>query len=386
VYLLDGMAEGRGEWRTWLALRLVRGVGPVIYRTLLQACGQPAAIFAASKRALLEAGARPEVAEAIRTFAEWAVVDRQVERLNRTGAALITWNDTAYPPNLREIHDPPPFLFVQGEILARDSLAVAVVGSRHVSRYGLRLARNLTEGLLRYGLTVVSGLARGTDAQVHWSALGAGGRTIAVIGSGIDVVYPSEHKALSQKISEQGAVVTELLMGTQPDAENFPSRNRIISGLSLGTVVIEAAERSGSLITARIAADQGREVFAVPGEVGERTRGTHRLIRDGAKLTECAEDVIEEIAPHLLGRLAPIAPVELSAAEAALLGCMRHESLHVDTIIARSGCAAATVLQLLLALELKGVVQQLPGKHFAAAAVDIGTRAAVDLGPPAAKE
>jgi len=364
------------EQRSWLGLRMVRGVGPVIYRGLLQAFGEPAAVFAASRRALEAAGARPEVAGAIRAFDDWGPVDQQLERLKRSGAGLVTWNAPAYPPNLREIHDPPPFLFAHGAVLPRDMLAVAVVGSRYVSAYGLRMARELTEGLVRHGLTVVSGMARGTDAQVHWTALRAGGRTLAVIGSGIDVVYPSEHKALFHKISTQGAVVTELLMGTQPDAENFPSRNRIISGLALGTVVIEAAEKSGSLITARLAADQGREVFAVPGAVGERTRGTHRLIRDGAKLTECAEDVVEELAPHLLGRVPPAVPVELSAEESALLGCMRHESLHIDAIITRSGCAAATVLQLLLALELKGVVQQLPGKVFAAAAVDLGPRAA----------
>jgi DNA processing protein len=358
-------------WRGWLALRAVRGVGPVVYKGLLRAFGEPAAVFGSSAHALECAGVRPEVARAIRAFDDWAAVDVQLERLQRSGATLVTWNDPAYPANLREVHDPPPFLFVQGELQPRDLMAVAVVGSRNVSAYGLRMTRELAEGLVRYGVTIVSGLARGTDAAAHWTTLRGGGRTIAVMGSGIDVVYPSEHHALFQAISQQGAVVTELPMGAQPDAENFPNRNRIISGLALGTVIVEAAEKSGSLITATLANEQGRDVFAVPGAVGERTRGTHRLIRDGAKLTERAEDVLEEIAPQLLTRVAPAVPVELNGDEAAVVTCMRHETLHIDQIITRSRMLPATVLQVLLALELKGIVQQLPGKHFVASAVDV---------------
>jgi DNA processing protein len=363
--------EPEADWRQWLALRMVRGVGPVVYQGLLRALGEPAAIFAATGHALECAGLRPEVARAIRRFDDWAAVDAQMERLARAAAGIVTWNDPRYPVNLRDIHDPPPFLFVQGELQPRDAVAVAVVGSRNVSAYGMRMTRELTEGLVRYGVTIVSGLARGTDAAAHWTALRAGGRTLAVMGSGIDVVYPSEHHALFQAITRQGAVVSELWMGAQPDAENFPNRNRIISGLTLGTVIVEAAEKSGSLITATLAAEQNREVFAVPGAIGERTRGTHRLIRDGAKLTERAEDVLEEIAPQLLSRIAPARPVELEQDEAAIATCMRHETLHIDAIITRSGLPPAMVLQILLALELKGAVQQLPGKHFAVTAVDV---------------
>jgi DNA processing protein len=364
-------ATARDDWRWWLALRMSRGVGPVVFQALLRAFATPAAVFNASVHALVCAGVRPEVARAIHAFADWPAVERQLERLAHRGVSLITWHDPHYPANLRQIHDPPPFLFVQGELQARDALAVALVGSRNVSAYGLRVTRELAEGLVHYGVTVVSGLARGTDAAAHWAALRAGGRTIATLGSGIDVVYPSEHHALFRSIARQGAVVTELLMGTQPDAENFPNRNRIISGLSLGTIVVEAAEKSGSLITAALAAEQGRDVFAVPGAVSARTRGTHRLIREGAKLTERAEDVLEELAPQLLARLAPAAPLQLTAEEGAVLNSMRHETLHIDEIITRSGLPAATALQTLLALELKGVVQQLPGKYFAATAVDV---------------
>jgi DNA processing protein len=356
--------------RAWVALRMVRGVGPVVYQGLLRAFGEPAAIFRASVHALECAGVRPEVARAIRTFAEWQAADRQLERLARAGAALVTWSDDRYPPNLRQIHDPPPFLFVKGELQPRDSLALAVVGSRSASAYGLQAAREIAGGLARYGATVVSGMARGTDAEAHWAALRGGGRTIAVLGSGIDVVYPSEHHSLFRAITKQGAVVTELLMGTKPEAENFPNRNRIISGLSLGTVIVEATEKSGSLITAMLAAEQGREVFAVPGAVSARTRGTHRLIREGAKLTEDAEDVLEEIAPQLLHGRAVRAAVALAPDEATVVECMRHERIHVDELITRTGLTVATVLQTLLALELRGLVQQLPGKFFVSTAVD----------------
>jgi DNA processing protein len=365
------MTGVQDAWRLWLALKMVRGVGPVIYQGLLRAFGNPAAVFAASVHQLECAGVRRELAHAIRAFADWAAVDSQLERLARCGGSLITWNDAAYPANLRQIHDPPPCLFVQGEMQVRDRLAVAVVGSRTVSAYGLRLTREIAAGLVRYGVTVVSGLARGTDAEAHWAALRAGGRTLAVLGSGVDVVYPSEHHALFQAIQRQGAVMTELLMGTKPDPENFPNRNRIISGISLGTVVVEATQKSGSLITAALAAEQGREVFAMPGAVGARTRGTHRLIRDGAKITECAEDILEELAPQLLASTAVGRSIELAPAEATLVECMHHETVHIDTIVARSGLRVPQVLQTLLALELRGVIQQLPGKHFVATVVDV---------------
>ncbi|MFQ5668004.1 MAG: DNA-processing protein DprA [Candidatus Binatia bacterium] len=359
------------DWRAWLALRMIRGVGPVVYQALLRAFDHPGVVFNASAHALECAGVRPEVARTIRAFNDWAMVDKQLQRLEQSGATVSTWYNPSYPANLREIHDPPPFLFVRGALQPRDTLAVAVVGSRNVSAYGLRMTREIAEGLVRYGVTVVSGLARGTDAAAHWATLRAGGRTIAVLGSGIDVVYPSEHHELFRAIASQGAVVTELLPGTQPDAENFPNRNRIISGLAFGTVIVEAAEKSGSLITATLAADQGREVFAVPGAVSERTRGTHRLLRQGAKLTERAEDVLEEIAPQLLRQAAPRAAVALERNEAAVVACMRHDTLHIDAITARSGLTPAGTLQVLLALELKGVVQQLPGKHFVATVVDL---------------
>jgi len=361
----------RDDWRSWLALRMVRGIGPVVFQDLLRAFSSPAGVLTAGLHALTCAGVRPELARAIRAFDDWAAVDEQIERVARCGARLVTWDDAAYPANLRQIHDPPPFLFVLGDLQVSDRLAVAVVGSRGVSAYGRRIARELAVGLVQQGVVVVSGLARGTDAEAHWSVLRAGGRTIAVLGSGIDVVYPSEHHALARAIAKQGAVVSELWMGTKPDADNFPARNRIISGLSLGTVIVEATEKSGSLITARFAAEQGREVFAVPGAVGDHTRGTHRLIRDGARLTESIEDILEEIAPYLLQTPGGRAQVDLSPQEEVVFAAVGADAVHIDVVIASTQIAANDVLPILLNLELKGAVQQLPGMYFVALPVDV---------------
>jgi DNA processing protein len=354
------------EWGAWIALKMVRGVGNILGLNLLRVFGAPGAVFTASSHALECAGVRRSTAHAIRAFDRWADVEQQLARIETCGARLVTWQDASYPDNLRHIHDAPLFLFVKGELIPEDALAIAIVGSRSVSAYGRQMTRTLGAGLARYGVTVVSGLARGVDAEAHASAVRAGGRTIAVLGSGIDVIYPSEHHQLHMRIAEQGAVVSELLMGTQPDAENFPGRNRIISGLSLGTVVVEAAEKSGSLITADDAADQGREIFAVPGPVGARTRGVHRLIRQGATLVERAEDILEEIAPHVLARVARAPALELDGDETEIFRCLDDDtSVHVDRVIARTGFPAAKVLDVLLRLEVRGLVVQNAGKYFA---------------------
>lgn len=356
----------------WLALRRVQGVGPVVYRALLDAFGSPGAVLAARPAELIARGLRADVARAVAGFDDWQPIERQLQRLDRCGASLLTWADAAYPARLRQIHDPPPFLFVRGCFLPDDDLAVAVVGSREVGSYGRRMAREIARGLAQHRVTVVSGLARGTDAEAHAATLEAGGRTIAVLGSGVDVIYPREHHALAAAIVGHGALVSEFPLGAQPDAENFPARNRIISGMSAGVVVVEAAERSGSLITAHVAAEQGRDVFAVPGPVGRRTAGTHRLLRDGAKLTESAVDVLEEVAPAKLGQGERRRSYRPTPDEEPILQALGRETVHVDTVILRSGTPAAAVLPVLLGLELKGVVEQLPGKFFALRAVDLG--------------
>lgn len=361
------MGANVADWPAWLALKMVRGVGNVLGLNLVRTFGSPREALRASTHALECAGVRRDVARAIRRFAAWDEVEAQVARLEGAGGRLVTWADEGYPENLRHIHDPPLFLFVRGRIVPADMLAVAVVGARAASGYGRQMAAQISEGLARFGLTVVSGLARGIDAAAHAAALRAGGRTIAVLGCGIDVTYPSEHHRLQMNIAEHGAVVSEFRMGTQPEAENFPARNRIISGMCLGTLVVEAHEKSGSLITAQFASEQGREVFAVPGPVGVRSRGTHRLLREGAGLVERAEDVVAEIAPHLAGGAARAAAgprVKLDGDDAAVFACVGEDATPVDRIIAQSGIGAATVLEILLRLELSGLVRQLPGKCF----------------------
>ena len=361
--------EQREQWRYWLALRLVRGVGNVTYRELLEHFATPQAVFTASLATLTAAGAHPEVARAITAFDQWPAVETELHKIARTGVRLVTRTDEEYPVNLTHLHDPPPFLYVRGAFVPEDRVAIAIVGSRVASSYGRGVARDLARGLAEKGVTVVSGLARGIDAEAHRAALTGGGRTVAVLGSGLDVIYPSEHRTLAEEIIARGAVVSEFALGSKPEAVHFPYRNRVISGLTLGTVVVEATENSGSLITARCALDQNREVFAVPGHItAGRSRGPNRLIKDGAKLVENIEDILNEIAPTLAPPrpARPAAPaVTLEPHEAMLVDLCDGEPLHVDTLIARSGLSAARVLEVLLGLELKGVVTQLPGTHFA---------------------
>ncbi|MGH8007439.1 MAG: DNA-processing protein DprA [Candidatus Binatia bacterium] len=356
------------HWKHWLALKRVRGVGNVTYRELLERFETPQAVLNAPLSALTAAGIHHEVARAITTFDQWPAVATEVQRMARAGVRLVTRTDAEYPVNLTHLHDPPPFLYVHGAFVPDDHVAIAIVGSRSASAYGRGVAQDLARGLAEKGVTVVSGLARGIDAEAHHAALAAGGRTIAVLGSGVDVIYPGEHRALAKDITARGALVSEFALGSQPDAVHFPYRNRVISGLTLGTVVIEATEKSGSLITARCALDQNREVFAVPGNItAGRSRGPHRLIKEGAKLVENVDDILSEIVPALVPvRQMPLEPVmELEPHEALLVGLFDGDPLHVDLLIAQSNLSAARVLEVLLGLELKGVVTQLPGTHFA---------------------
>jgi len=358
------VTKRESDWGDWLALKMVRGVGNVLGLRLLQSFGSPRAILGAGSQTLECAGVRRDVARAIGRFDAWGEVERQLARLRQLGGRLVTWEDETYPEILRQIADAPLFFFMRGDLDPADAQAVAVVGSRSPTSYGRRMARRIGAGLAEQGVMVVSGMARGIDAEAHWAALKAGGRTVAVLGCGVDVAYPAENHHLMMRIARSGAVISELPMGTQPDAENFPGRNRIISGMTLATVVVEAAERSGSLITAQFAADQGREVFAVPGPVGELSGGPHKLLRQGAALAESANDVMNEIAPHRAIRPTPVL-VELSATEAAVLKFVGSLPVHIDEIIRRSSIPTAVVLETLLSLELRGLVRQLPGKCFA---------------------
>ena len=363
----------QADWGDWIALRRVRGVGNVTYRQLLDRFASPREILRTSSAILTEAGISARVAQAIAAFDQWKEVEAELEQIARLNARLVIQTDTEYPERLRQIHDPPPFLYIQGNFTPQDDLAIAIVGARTASTYGRKMTRELAHELAGCGVCVVSGLARGVDSEAHQAALEAGGRTIAVLGSGLDVVYPREHIALAEQIAESGAVVSEFSFGSQPEAGNFPYRNRVISGISLGTVVVEATEKSGSLITAQCALDQNREVFAVPGPVtASRSRGPHRLIKDGAKLVESIDDILSEIAPALAQTArpeknepsAPIVPLEPD--EERLFQLFPEEAVHVDTLITGSGLEPARVLEVLLGLELKGIVTQLPGMYFTA--------------------
>jgi len=359
----------------WLALGRIRGVGGVSFKKITARFADPAAVFRASAAELAEIeGLHRELIHSIANFNDWAEIDKEIQRARAAGIKMIPFSDAAYPASLRAIADPPPLLYVKGELRDNDSRAIAIVGSRSASDYGRRIARDLARGLASFGFTVVSGMARGIDGMAHESALQAGGRTLAVLGSGVDHAYPPEHEMLYRRISENGAVISELPMGARPIAFNFPARNRLISGLSLGVVVVEATEKSGSLITASLAAEQGREVFAVPGEAGaSRSRGSHRLIRQGAKLVETVEDIIEEVAPQLSRRNGDAAPASARSlpensgpAARQIFALLKETSLQVDQVIEQSGLPAPQVLQVLLDLELQGFVCQTPGKIYRA--------------------
>jgi DNA processing protein len=365
----------RDDYAPWLALGRVKGLGCVGFKKLAARFADPTKIFSASSAELEQVeGLHRDVIDRLVNFSDWVEIDNEIRRAREAGIDLVPFTSPNYPARLRMIADPPPCLYVKGSLRADDDKAIAIVGSRIASDYGRRVARDLARGLAYLGFTVVSGMARGIDGTAHETVLQAGGRTIAVLGSGAERAYPPEHVHLYRRITENGAVISEFPIGTRPLAFNFPARNRLISGLSLGVVVVEATERSGSLITASMAVEQGREVFAVPGEAGaSRSRGAHRLIRQGAKLVETVDDIIEEIAPQLLhrsGRAVPAAPRSLPAntsdAARTIFALLQDNNLQVDQVIEKSALPAALVLEILLDLELQGFVRQAPGKIYIA--------------------
>ena len=354
----------------WLALKSVPGVGNLIFRRLLDRFGSPEAALAADKSALgTVPGISANLADAIHGHRTFAAAEREWVAARTKGYRIVTQADAAYPSLLVQIPDPPPLLYVYGD-LATDDLIVAVVGSRNATNYGMGATRSLCMDLARQGVTIVSGMARGVDTAAHTGALDAGGRTVAVLGTGLDCIYPRENERLYHRIAGNGAVISEFPLGSGPDAHRFPIRNRIISGMSHGTVVVEATARSGSLITARLAADQGREVFAVPGNIHSfKSVGTHSLIKEGAKLAAHAWDVLDEFsASHAPRRMeAEVAPVErqdLTEDEIVVMDNLEVDPTHIDDLVRKSGIPPGKLSGTLLQLELKGLAAQLPGKHF----------------------
>lgn len=337
---------------------------------LLDHFGSPEALFAASP-AEVARGANCSVAVAEKLLDPiYAANERDLRLMEQLKVTLLRRCDPEYPPLLREISDPPVALYVRGTLEPADGRAVAIVGSRRASDYGRRMADRLARQLVEAGYTVVSGLARGVDTAAHQGALRAGGRTLACLGCGVDVVYPAENRGLAQAVAEQGAVLSEYPMNAPPDAWHFPSRNRIVSGLSLGVVVLEAPFGSGALITATCAVDQNREVFAVPGSIESRLNtGPHALIKDGAKLVESVEDILCELAPE-----APLQPrleleaaaelPELTPSEKMLHALLAHDPKPIDDLIMEAALPAAEVSATLLTLEIKGVARRLPGNAY----------------------
>jgi len=363
----------------WLRFVRVKGLGPVNGARLLAAFGSPEAVFEAGPKSLRQVeGIGDKVARAVLDAAHLEEANRDLEVCEKTGLTVLACDDPAYPAPLREIADPPLLLFVKGEYREDDEDAVAMVGCRNPDPYGESMAVMLAAGLARYKITVVSGMARGIDGMAQAAALKAGGRTISVLGTGADVVYPREHLKLYQEIAEKGAVLSEFPPGTPPDPGNFPRRNRIISGLCRGVIMVQAmSEKSGALITVRQALTQGREVYAVPGNAGTRSaRMGNLLIKQGARLIESAEDVALELRP--LGTVDPLTPedkregkarrhLELPDSEARIFALVPGPAegvVDIDALTRQSGMSAGETLGALLALELAGLVRALPGKRY----------------------
>jgi DNA processing protein len=354
----------------YLALNSVRRIGPVRVRRLREALGSVEAVFAADPARLARVEGVGEAAA--RSIAEWSRhwdLARELEETARLGVRVVDCEDPDYPAPLKEIYDPPLVLYARGDLAAARRRGVAIVGSRHTTRYGEECAKKLSYQLAYAGLCIHSGLARGIDTFAHQGALAAKGRTTAVLGCSLDQVYPPENQALADKIAGEGGVLlSEFPLGTAPDRQTFPMRNRIVSGLSQGILVIEAGETSGALITARMALDQGRSVFAVPGRIDStQSRGCHRLIKDGAKLVESAEDILSEfdllLPPSPEEQKRPW-PEDLSPEEKAVLGAMEPDETQLDALIQKTGLPSGVVTSTVLRLEMRKLVRQLPGKFF----------------------
>ncbi|MEW6325200.1 MAG: DNA-processing protein DprA [Nitrospirota bacterium] len=365
-----------GRRLAWVALASTPGMTPRSCASLLAAFGGPEQVLTAPLRDVgAVAGVSPSVARRLTSGESRRLADAALAQSAQLGALTLTPDDPDYPKRLLTLPDPPPALWCRGALEA-DAAAIAVVGSRRPSHYGQAMAERIGRELSGAGFVVVSGLARGIDAAAHRAALEAGGRTVAVLGCGVDRVYPRENRALQEAIGQRGAVISEFAPGTPPLPGHFPRRNRLISGLALGVVVVEAGDKSGSLITARLALEQGREVFAVPGNVGAGgSVGTNRLIKSGAMLLEGIDDILDAVAAHLDRRSLRRPPANrnqaygdgglvLTAEEQNVLEHLTQEPRHVDELAARSGRPIQQIAALLVAMEIKGGVRQLPGNYY----------------------
>ena len=359
---------------SWFCLKSVPGIGNHLFKRLINRFNLPESVFQASAQELSQVeGISARQIAALQNFKTPDSVKRELARVDQKKVNIATLTDPAYPPLLREIPDPPPYLYVSGD-LDGALRNIAVVGSRNATDYGISTTQKLCADLSAFGITIISGMAVGIDTAAHHGALAARGKTIAVLGSGLNNIYPAENKKLFKRISESGAVISEFALDTPPEAHNFPIRNRIISGMSLGTVVVEATRKSGSLITARLAVEQNREVFAVPGSIQSfKSTGTHTLIKQGAKLVENAQDVLEELAafidaPKLIKHQDPNRKAQslalMTPEELVVYKLISPYPEHIDTIVRKARIEPGKLLSILLQLELNGMVKQLPGKRF----------------------
>jgi DNA processing protein len=352
----------------WIGFNLVKGIGAVRLRALINHFGDVASAWKANPEQLRAAGLGPKAIGRLMAVRTDVDLEALWEKIAAQGIQILTSEDDAYPSRLKEIEQPPPILYVRGEWLAEDQFAVAIVGTRRITPYGRQVTEQLAAYLAASGVTIISGLARGVDALAHAAALDAGGRTAAVLGSGVDRIYPAENRALADRIISRGALLSDYPLGTAPESGNFPPRNRIISGLSAATVVIEAGETSGALITAEFAAEQGREVLAVPGSIlAPQSRGTNRLIQNGAIPLLSPEDVLQALDLTQIGQQKAARKILPSnAVESELMSALGSEPLHVDEIGSQTGMPVEKVSAALVMMELKGMVRQVGGMQYVA--------------------
>ncbi len=359
------------EKEYWVGLNMVLGVGKTLFHRLLKRFETPKCVFKAKRGELMEVeGIGPKTANEILAFDFDSQVQREFRMAKKLGAEICTLDCKEYPEALKNIYDPPPVLYFMGESLNHFPISISVVGARTPSNYGIKVTEFLCSRLADRNICIVSGMARGIDTTAHRQALASGGKTLAVFGNGLAHTYPPENFSLRKKIQENGAVISEFALSVKPDRNNFPARNRVISGLSLGTIIVEAGEKSGALITAQFALEQSREVFAVPGSIfSSKSVGTHRLLKMGAKLVDGVESILEEL-PQIqeTGNFAQNPESEkeiaISDSESRILSLLKEEDRHIDTLIEQSGLNPSEVSATLVEMELRGLVNQRNGKMF----------------------
>jgi len=368
LYLYDRIALEMTDkdLKYWVGFSLIPGIGRVRFAQLENHFGSLEEAWQATSNELKKAGLDRNAVQAITTWAPKISLDDEMEKLSRYGVKVFTCNDEAYPSRLKEIYDYPPLLYVRGELLPQDEWCLAVVGTRRATVYGRQVTEEIVADLAQSNITTVSGLAKGIDSVAHQAALDAGGRSIAVFACGLDIVYPSENANLARRIMQQGALISEYPLGTKPRAENFPRRNRIMSGLSMGVLVVEADVTSGAMITAQFALEQNREVFAVPGSIlSPASRGTNRLIQEGAKLVRDYTDILEELNLMTIARQIEMKEIlPASDTESLLLKQLSAEPTHIDEVCRSSGLPVSTVSSTLAMMELKGLIKQMGSMSY----------------------